>query len=199
LPFHPPLHVSFVRDRRWVVRQLIVRLQRNATHLVESTFSTLSSAHPPANPRATSQWRSLPLGVHATSKPPETITATTANTPVPIDEEVEAMPSVIPSEKKKDRPSQPDWHLFHALQTTRNSLADLDKLARSPPPSQDPNAELKAIEAQVLGATRSASVTARVGESRTPAASSPSVRFGPGTGMGRAPSVSVAASPLTNM
>jgi len=95
---------------------------------------------------------------------------TDVNIPAP-DEPTSDTPTVAIT--KKDIPAQPDWHLFHALQATRSSLPELDRLARSPPPSQDPAAELRAIEAQVMGPVRSDSVTVRAGEGRTPAASSP--------------------------
>lgn len=168
---------------------------KNATHLVSSTFSTLSSAHPPANPRAPSQWRSLPPTARAPTRPPPEAALTPAP-PDDADDDVTMDPVVASiASVKRDAPAPPDWHLFHALQTTRSSLAELDRLAKSPPPIRDPTAELKAIEAQVIGSVRSPSAQPRTGDGRTPADSSPSVRFGPASGKGRAPSNSAALRP----
>lgn len=124
---------------------------------------------------------------------------TTVDTPGLDDEPLTGTVEPTEVQVKKGIQAQPDWHLFHALQTTRSALVELDALAKTPPPTRNVNAELKAIETQVMGSVRGASIMPRVGDGRTPAASSPSVRFGPLAGIGRAPSTSIAASPLTTM
>ncbi|GFZ43859.1 Mediator complex subunit 6, partial [Saitozyma sp. JCM 24511] len=47
------------------VYDVIATRLKNASHLISSTFSTLSAAHPPSNPRAPSTWRSLPPSTSA--------------------------------------------------------------------------------------------------------------------------------------
>ncbi|ORY21110.1 MED6 mediator sub complex component-domain-containing protein [Naematelia encephala] len=177
---------------------MATRLQ-NAAHLVTQTFTRLSAAHPPANPRATSQWRA-------------TVPTSTSNpeTEAPNDQ---VMDIDVPEERKDDTPTTsstvavPDWHLFHALASTRNSLQTLDEQARTPLPARNPADELRAIEATLSGfkvASSTAPTNVKAGTGGGGSAVSPSVRTS-GTPMplpslgGRAPSlVGVSSSPLAS-
>ncbi|EIW70406.1 hypothetical protein TREMEDRAFT_28815 [Tremella mesenterica DSM 1558] len=103
---------------------LSVRL-RNATSLLESSFSTLSSFHPPSNPRINPQWRSLP--------PPPPPIQPDARTPVDQPDELSA------NTKSKEEPNKTDWNLFHALSTTHASLDELDEMAQNPISTSEPH------------------------------------------------------------
>ncbi|KAK4687354.1 mediator of RNA polymerase II transcription subunit 6, partial [Tremellales sp. Uapishka_1] len=86
---------------------------KNAAYLISNTFTKLSALHPPANPRMTSQWRSLPPTTDSSGQPKEVDT--------------------VDMEKKERKvAAQPDWHLYHALESTKASLSQLDEMAQTP-------------------------------------------------------------------
>ncbi|TYJ54566.1 hypothetical protein B9479_004794 [Cryptococcus floricola] len=123
---------------------------KNATSLISKTMRTLSDNRPPANPRTTTLWRSLPP---STSKPGPS----SSQSPVVENDHAEA-PANSPREldlgekpagKTKEQVQEPDWHLFYALQSTRASLASLTAMSRAPGKKPDPKEELKSIEAAI--------------------------------------------------
>ena len=93
-----------------------------------------------------------------------------------------------PTVEKKQQQRQPDWNLFHALQSTRASLASLDEAAKKPAATLDPRAELRALEASLLGP---APTTGRHG---TPA---PSTSVGKAAGGANTPLARAASTSLT--
>ncbi|WVQ88991.1 hypothetical protein IAS59_002737 [Cryptococcus gattii] len=102
---------------------------KNATSLISKTLGTLSENRPPANPRTTTLWRSIPSSV--SSQPDDGSLSDSS----PLD-----------GSDGKASPAGPDWHLFHALQATRASLASLETLAKTPAQTTNPREELKSIE-----------------------------------------------------
>lgn len=124
--------------RRSVPAKVNVQLtqQKNASFLIGSTFSNLSAAHPPSNPRIHPSWRSLP----PTGPEKERSQAQSRETDTPSD----------PS-SKPDEPVLPNFALLNALQSTRQALAGIDQLARAPAPVVDPHDELKRLEEEVMG------------------------------------------------
>ncbi|WWD17224.1 hypothetical protein CI109_101662 [Kwoniella shandongensis] len=133
---------------------------KNAASLVSKTLNTLSENKPPANPRSTTIWRAVqPSASTSSSSQPASTTnpvspdASAQQRAQPERESVEDTPDLA---KGKDSTqattataSGPDWHLFHALQSTRTSLSSLDTLARTSVQKTDPNQELKNIETQM--------------------------------------------------
>lgn len=99
----------------------------------------------------------------------------------------------------------PNFALLNALQSTRNSIAELSSLAQKPAPRIDPVEELKRIEEEMLGPTsaqvatgarsiRSASVVPTHRDRTTSNAGTPAFRLlGP-----RTPGVVPATSPLSS-
>jgi len=125
-----------VRRSTLISRDPQLTPQKNASFLIGSTFSTLSEAHPPSNPRIHPSWRSLP----------------------PVDPEKEksqnqAKDAETPSDpsSKPDEPALPNFALLNALHSTRQSLAGIDELSRAPAPAVDPHDELKRLEEEMMG------------------------------------------------
>lgn len=156
---------------------------RNATYLLEQSFSSLSAAHPSSNPRATSQWRSLPpVQPQSAAQPPAA-----SAVPMQVDgDDAPEQEKTAPSREKQQQ-QQPDWNLFHALQSTRASLASLDEAAKKPAATLDPRAELRALEASLLGPAPS-------GRHGTPA---PSTSVGKAPGAAPIPFARAASTSLT--
>ncbi|KAK8864472.1 hypothetical protein IAR55_001722 [Kwoniella newhampshirensis] len=139
---------------------------KNAASLISKTLATLSENRPPANPRSTTIWRSIPPSTSSSSSSqPDP-----ANPITPVDVDPNPDPNLDPTTAttntdthnleesgrvkgtattQKENASGPDWHLFHALQSTRQSLSELDTLAQSPRRSVDPIQELRDIETQM--------------------------------------------------
>lgn len=46
---------------------------------------------------------------------------------------------------------EPDWNLFHALQSTRSAMFDLSQSSKTAIPPRNPQDELKAIESSLAG------------------------------------------------
>lgn len=78
----------------------------------------------------------------------------------------EVPPHQVLATKKKSTTKMPDFHLFNALQSTRNALNELQTLSTRPAEKRDPRAELRAIEAEILGGdnTISGRIGRRTGE-----------------------------------
>lgn len=89
--------------------------------------------HPPSNPRISNTWRSLPPNE---KRPPPNQEGGTAPTPIG---DVEMSTSTPAIEDKAEENEQPDWHLFHALQSTRGAMEELRQLAREPIKPRDLN------------------------------------------------------------
>ncbi|WVR06987.1 hypothetical protein IAU60_004024 [Kwoniella sp. DSM 27419] len=119
---------------------------RNAAYLISKTLGSLSENRPPANPRSTTVWRSIPPSSS------ETQAQSGVASPHAVPEEAGEVP-VAKAAGKKDEANKSraefDWNLFHALQSTRSALPTLDKSARSPGPRSDPLTELRAVEASM--------------------------------------------------
>ena len=152
--------------------------------------------HPPDNPRATSQWRSLPTTTDQPSEPKELNTLQTSDE-TPHSETDMRPETIAQGEKSNAKPLQPDWSLFHALQTTRLSLAELNQMAKSTPPMQDMSAHLRAIDAQISGTRNASTVPVQAADGQTPVETSPSVRLASSGRNVRAPSGSIAPSAMT--
>jgi hypothetical protein len=128
-------------------------------------------------------------------------TDTLPASPVPGSEEVAGKKG-----DAEDKEVKPDRYLYHALQSSRSAISELDKLASGDPPQDDGHAELKRIEADIMGdqgrggSVRSVSVVPR-GRDMASSIGSPLVRLG-GIG-GRAESVAMsglgAPSPLASV
>ncbi|KIR55622.1 hypothetical protein I315_01495 [Cryptococcus gattii Ru294] len=119
---------------------------KNATSLISKTLGTLSENRPPANPRTTTLWRSIPSSV---SSQPDGTQSPSSNQAKPDDEKQNGSlsdSSPLDGSDGKASPAGPDWHLFHALQATRASLASLETLAKTPAQTTNPREELKSIE-----------------------------------------------------
>lgn len=167
----PVTHAYFIlQDKVYMAPNLfdvaVTRL-RNATHLVERTFDALEAARPSANPRAGSQWRAIPKtekekekegkDANEGGKKEEDADGDAAMEDAGAKEAMAAEGDDTEADSsgggKKDKTtSGPDWHLMHALASTRAALGDLDKLAAAPPPTVDAVAETKALEAAALAA-----------------------------------------------
>ena len=63
-----------------------------------------------------------------------TTTTTTATTPVEDKEGPEGQGEL--GKKGEAEIEEPDWNLFHALQSTRGAMGDLRESARNPPPEE---------------------------------------------------------------
>lgn len=115
--------------------------------MISKTFATLSSEHPPANPRMTSQWRAMSSS--ATVEPLK-----------PLDSDSNSNEQAQANEAKQESVEQikPDFHLFNALNTTRASLASLQEMSRSPAPKEDPLAEIRSLESSLVQASQVGSV-----------------------------------------
>lgn len=120
--------------------------KKNATSLISKTLGTLSENRPPANPRTTTLWRSIPSPV---SSQPDGAQSPSSNQAKPDGEKQDGSlsgSSPLDGSDGKASPAGPDWHLFHALQATRASLASLETLAKTPAQTTNPREELKNIE-----------------------------------------------------
>ncbi|OXG89222.1 hypothetical protein C349_00356 [Cryptococcus neoformans var. grubii Br795] len=120
---------------------------KNATSLISKTLGILSENRPPANPRTTTLWRSIPS---AASSQPDGIQPSSLDGAKEPDEEKRddglSGSSPLDGSDGKASPTGPDWHLFHALQVTRASLVSLETLAKTPAQTSDPREVLKNIE-----------------------------------------------------
>lgn len=119
---------------------------RNATHMLEKTFATLEKSRPAANPRATAHWLAV---AREEKKDPEDKEGKAGSTGTPATEEKEKdLKDTASASSHTGGPTAagPDWHLFHALTSTRAALADMDKLAAGPAPEFDEAAEARAME-----------------------------------------------------
>lgn len=124
----------------------LTKFKKNATSLISKTLGTLSENRPPANPRTTTLWRSIPSPV---SNQPDGAQSPTSNQAKPDGEKQDGSlrgSSPLDGSDGKASPGGPDWHLFHALQATRASLASLEALAKTPAQTTNPREELKNIE-----------------------------------------------------
>ncbi|WVF71248.1 hypothetical protein IAT40_006050 [Kwoniella sp. CBS 6097] len=128
---------------------------RNAAHLISKTLGTLSESRPASNPRSTTVWRSLPSSSSSSSSQPRPKPTSEPMLSDEIENEVddggkEKNGATINDEEEQEQtPQEFDWHLFHALQSTRSALSHIDEMARKPLPASDPRAELRSIEANM--------------------------------------------------
>ncbi|WVQ99622.1 hypothetical protein IAU59_006759 [Kwoniella sp. CBS 9459] len=152
---------------------------RNAAHLISKTLGTLAESRPASNPRATTIWRSLPAAAAGAAAAPSSSTSSSSSSaqrqhkPTPdriasnainaltengqnVDQEQNGIANrdEQEGEQAEDQVTQEqeqefDWHLFHALQSTRSALSNIDEMARKPLPMSDPRAEMRSIEANM--------------------------------------------------
>ncbi|WVQ72631.1 hypothetical protein IAR50_002190 [Cryptococcus sp. DSM 104548] len=123
---------------------------KNATSLISKTMRTLSDNRPPANPRTTTLWRSLPP---STSQPGPSSTQSPAaqndDAETPAETSQNPASGEKPTSKDKEEAQEFDWHLFHALQSTRASLPSLRSMSQAPERRADTKEELRSIEAAI--------------------------------------------------
>lgn len=57
-----------------------------------------------------------------------------------------------PEDSREDEDTEePDWNLFHALNSTRSALSDLTQQSRTPVVPRDPSAEVRTLEGSTTG------------------------------------------------
>ncbi|OCF33060.1 hypothetical protein I316_05399 [Kwoniella heveanensis BCC8398] len=130
---------------------------RNAAHLISRTLGTLSESRPASNPRSTTVWRSITASASSSSssqpKPTSTFDpAPSGNMEVDDAGDEKEKNGAVDGENGEEGSGQGqefDWHLFHALQSTRSALSNIDEMARKPLSTSDPRAELRSIEANM--------------------------------------------------
>jgi hypothetical protein len=54
-------------------------------------------------------------------------------------------------EEEQEEQQEPDWNLFHALQSTHGAMGDLRRMAQESPVKRDPRQELRDAERLVAG------------------------------------------------
>jgi hypothetical protein len=54
-------------------------------------------------------------------------------------------------EEEQEEQQEPDWNLFHALQSTHGAMGDLRRMAQESPVKRDPRQELRDAENLVGG------------------------------------------------
>ncbi|WVQ80828.1 hypothetical protein IAT38_002935 [Cryptococcus sp. DSM 104549] len=122
---------------------------RNASSLISRTLGTLSENRPPANPRTTTIWRSLPPSQPTATQPTPSPSAQRQDGEEDSSPRPESGEPSEPAESGAGTTSTPDWRLFNALASTRSAMASLDTLARTPVKPAHPREELRNLEAQI--------------------------------------------------
>lgn len=143
-------------------------LQKNASHLIASTFSTLSTARPASNPRANLAWRAVEKVAGPSAFSPSVEGAVTGegdDVDMEQDEMINAeagpsrhrSPTTLAEGEKKDdeAPEAPDYQLLSALHSTSQAMEELSKRSahRAKSSDRDPREELRRIEMQLLGSS----------------------------------------------
>lgn len=219
----PVSHAYFIiQDKIYMAPNLhdvaAMRL-RNALHLVERTFDALERARPSANPRAGAAWRAIPKTEKEKNKDKkdgegdegaggkdgdgdatmDEATGTPAAKGKDVssnDKEADDIASVGSGSGSASASKQagPDWHLFHALASTRAALGDLDALAAAPAPLYDTFAEARALEAAALASLgRVPQQPQQLQQQQQPQQQQ---LAGPGGGLGLTPAGTAAPTPL---
>lgn len=129
--------------------------------MINNTFSQLSSAHPPSNPRVHSTWRSQPPNAQASSSKVQGASDSTAmdiDTPanggmsVPDRQGAsEPIATTSTAEQHEKKESGPNFRLLNALQSTKALYAESQSTAQAQSVEDDPREELRRIEAQIYG------------------------------------------------
>jgi hypothetical protein len=143
--------------------------QKNASHLVASTFSSLSTARPPSNPRANLAWRAVDKA--ATPQTPNVDLEDQSQVEgddVAMDGEGNGNAQAGPSRVRSTAPggaatdstgdeesAVPDMQLLSALHSTSLAMEELSKRSaeRARAGDRDPREELRRIEVQLLGSS----------------------------------------------